>query len=301
MSSSLLTARSKVWFLLVSVLFYSSVSCWTPPLSNHQSSHPQQQVRNKRNDVCLSQEASGSMSTTSPESAENEDFPQRIRVLGVCGGIGSGKSAACKILVSELNCLAHIDSDSIAHTIYEKGSQALSDVVAEFGSDLIDNATGEIDRKKLGAIVFADIQAMRRLERIVWPHVQNKIAAKIEQAKVGWETSGKTPVIVVEAAVLLDAGWQDFLDGVWVLSVPSEDAVQRLQENRGLTVQDAEKRIAAQQPRRGIGNLEEEVANKVVSAVIDNRGSLEDLKERLAEKLIDKAAWYSNSRSTALP
>lgn len=301
MSSSLLTARSKVWFLLVSVLFYSSVSCWTPPPSNHQSSHPQQQVRNKRNDVCLSQEASGSMSTTSPESAENEDFPQRIRVLGVCGGIGSGKSAACKILVSELNCLAHIDSDSIAHTIYEKGSQALSDVVAEFGSDLIDNATGEIDRKKLGAIVFADIQAMRRLERIVWPHVQNKIAAKIEQAKVGWETSGKTPVIVVEAAVLLDAGWQDFLDGVWVLSVPSEDAVQRLQENRGLTVQDAEKRIAAQQPRRGIGNLEEEVANKVVSAVIDNRGSLEDLKERLAEKLIDKAAWYSNSRSTALP
>jgi len=219
----------------------------------------------------------------------------RVRVLGVCGGIGSGKSAACKILVSELNCLAHIDSDSIAHTVYEKGSDAVSDVIAEFGSDLIDSESGEIDRKKLGSIVFADIRAMQKLERIVWPHVQVKIAAQIEQAKEGWEQSDKTPVIVVEAAVLLDAGWQDFLDGVWVVSVPNADAIQRLRDNRGLTVEDAEKRIAAQQPRRGIGNLQEEVDNKVVTAVIDNHGTLEDLKQRLAEKLNDQAAWYQLS------
>ena len=234
------------------------------------------------------------MSSDDPRSQQQQQQQQqqRVRVLGVCGGIGSGKTAACKILVSELNCLAHIDSDAMAHTIYEKGSEALSAVVAEFGSDLIDPVSGEIDRQKLGAIVFADIRDMQKLERIVWPHVQTKIAAEIEQAKVGWETSNNTPVIVVEAAVLLDAGWQDFLDGVWVVSVPQAQAIQRLQANRGLSVEDAEKRIAAQQVRRGIGNLDEEVNNKVVSAVIDNRGSLEDLKQRLADKLNDRSAWY---------
>lgn len=229
------------------------------------------------------------------------DHPQqpkekKVRVLGVCGGIGSGKSAACKILVAELNCLAHIDSDKLAHTIYEKGSQAMSDVVAEFGADLIDATSGEIDRRRLGTIVFSDIQAMRKLEQIVWPHVQAKIAAEIERAKDGFENSQKTPVIVVEAAVLLDAGWQDFLDGVWVVSVPPSKAIQRLQENRNLTVEDAEQRIAAQQSRRGIGNLEDEVRTKVVSAVIENSGSLEDLRERLAEKLNDRTAWYINKQ-----
>jgi dephospho-CoA kinase len=80
-------------------------------------------------------------------------------------------------------------------------------------------SNGEIDRKKLGSIVFADYKAMQKLERIVWPHVQTKIEAQIEKAKSEWnEEGGKTPIIVVEAAVLLDAGWQDFLDGVWVIS-----------------------------------------------------------------------------------
>lgn len=222
----------------------------------------------------------------------------RVKVLGVGGGIGSGKSAACKLLVSELECWAHIDSDSIAHTVYEPNSKALSEVVAEFGPEvLLDN--GEIDRKTLGSLVFADITAMQRLERIVWPHVQVKIEAQIEQARSEWnEKSRKAPIIVVEAAVLLDAGWQEFLDGVWVVSVSHHAAIGRLRENRGLSTEEAEKRIAAQQARRGIGNLRDEVAANVVTAVIDNNGSIEDLKQRLAERLDDESAWY---RRTAQP
>lgn len=275
---------SNAFIVLLFVSVLPSVSCWTAPSSNNRS----YDVRGNR-----SQLEASTMSTNQAQTEETAKASPRVRVLGVCGGIGSGKSAACKILVSELNCLAHIDSDSLAHTVYEKGSDAVADVVAAFGSGLIDGESGEIDRKKLGAIVFADARAMQKLERIVWPHVQTRIAALIEQAKVGWETSGKTPVVVVEAAVLLDAGWQNFLDGVWVVSVPNADAIQRLQENRGLSVEDSEKRIAAQQPRRGIGNLPKEVDDKVVTAVIDNRGSLEDLKQRLAEKLDDPTAWYS--------
>lgn len=216
----------------------------------------------------------------------------RVRLLGLCGGIGSGKSVACQTLVSELNCLARIDSDSIAHTVYEKGSDAIADLVEEFGSEVIDKTSGEIDRNKLGEIVFANQGAMKNLERLVWPHVQTKIISHIEKAKVGWEESGKMPIIVVEAAVLLDAGWQDFLDAVWVVSVSNDVAVRRLQEHRGLSIEEATKRVAAQQSRRGIGNLQEEIDKKVVSAVIDNRGTLDDLKQQLAEKLHDPTAWY---------
>ena len=82
---------------------------------------------------------------------------------------------------------------------------------------------------------------------------------------------------------------------VWVLSVSHQVALDRLQENRGLSADESEKRIVAQQPRRGIGNLNDEVEAHVVTAVIDNNGSLEDLKQRLAEKLQDPSAWYSRT------
>jgi dephospho-CoA kinase len=219
-----------------------------------------------------------------------------VKVLGVCGGIGSGKSAACKLLISDLDCLTHIDSDSIAHSVYEPNSDAIKDVVSEFGTELLND--GEIDRKKLGSIVFAHSAAMQRLERVVWPHVQSKIKAQIQKAKSEWkEEDGRNPIIVVEAAVLLDAGWQDFLDGVWVVSTSPQIALDRIQENRGLSAQEAEKRIVAQQSRRGIGNLEDELAANVVTAVIDNTGSLEDLKQRLHEKLHDPNAWYQRTVS----
>lgn len=216
-----------------------------------------------------------------------------VKVLGVCGGIGSGKSAACKILVSELNCLAHIDSDSIAHTVYEPDSAALKEIVHEFGSDLL-LVSGEIDRKKLGSIVFADINAMKKLERIVWPHVKTKIIQQIETAKSEFsiEDSDKIPIVVVEAAVLLDAEWNDFLDGIWVVTVSQSIAIRRLQDNRNLSVEESEKRIQAQSSRRGIGNLQNEVDSGIVSAVITNDSTLEDLKARLSGKLNDPNAWY---------
>jgi dephospho-CoA kinase len=216
-----------------------------------------------------------------------------VKVLGICGGIGSGKSAACKALVSELNCLAHIDSDSIAHTVYEPSSTALDDIVNEFGSDLL-SGTGEIDRKKLGSIVFSDINAMKKLEHIVWPHVKSKIMRQIEIARSEFVSIGsdKIPIIVVEAAVLLDAEWDDFLDGIWVVTASQPVAIRRLQDNRNLSVEESEKRIQAQSTRRGIGNLQKEVDNGIVSAVIPNDGTLEDLKACLLMKLNDPNAWY---------
>ena len=267
---------------LLALLSYATlVFCWTESSRTHRH-----KLNSKHNQFRPLGMARNVTTTSTRDICE-------VKVLGICGGIGSGKSAACKTLVSELNCLAHIDSDSIAHTVYEPSSAALDDVVNEFGSDLL-SESGEIDRKKLGSIVFANISAMKKLEHIVWPHVKTKIMQKIEIAKSELVSNGsdKIPIIVVEAAVLLDAEWDDFLDGIWAVTVSQNVAIRRLQGNRNLSVEESEKRIKAQSSRRGIGNLQQEVENGIVSAVIPNDGTLEELKACLIMKLTDPNAWY---------
>eukprot|EP00536_Pseudo-nitzschia_multiseries_P006382 jgi/Psemu1/192904/e_gw1.134.83.1 len=250
-------------------------------------------------------------------SASNDENNNSVRVLGVCGGIGSGKSTACKLLVSSCRCLDHIDADSVAHSVYAPGSQAVKDVVAEFGTGiLVASGSGsgsngeeqnerpeEIDRKKLGAIVFAEKSAMSKLEAIVWPHVKVALEHKIETLKQEWASATtdtntdtatddeRRPVVVLEAAVLLDAGWDDVVDGIWAVTVPGEVALNRLVETRGLTPEEAAKRIDAQASCRGIGNVPEEVDNGVVTGVIVNDGSLDDLKRALETSLDDPDCW----------
>lgn len=141
----------------------------------------------------------------------------------------------------------------------------------------------------------------QKLEHIVWPHVKTIIHNRIDKIKKkGIERTStgdddvprnKYPVIVLEAAVLLDAGWEDMLDGVWVVTTPSDIAVDRLVQNRGFSEEEAKKRIQAQTTRRGIGNVEEEIRNGVVTATIPNIGDEEELKQALLAKLDDPKAW----------
>jgi dephospho-CoA kinase len=154
-----------------------------------------------------------------------------------------------------------------------------------------------VDRKQLGKIVFSSPESMSKLERIVWPHVKKKIEDSIESYRQQSVPQNKKPILVLEAAVLVDAGWQDLLDGLWIVHVPREVALNRLQENRGLSREDALTRINTQASRRGIGNLQEEVDKGVVSCVITNDGSPEDLKENLSKALGDENCWYVNDHS----
>jgi dephospho-CoA kinase len=246
--------------------------------------------------------------TTSTRLAALEDDSQRdymatFQVLGVCGGIGTGKSTACRVLVSECGCMAHLDADILAHSVYAPGSRAVQDVVAEFGREILVNedavASGdrvEIDRKKLGAVVFGDRSQMAKLERIVWPHVKTLIVSEIDRLRREWETSGgsdntRRPIVILEAAVMLDAGWDDLLDGVWIVTAPREVALRRLMETRGLSQEEAEKRITAQESRRGMGTFQQELDSGVITGVIENKGGLEELTVTMKDALENKAFW----------
>eukprot|EP00567_Pseudictyota_dubia_P008475 CAMPEP_0197441516 /NCGR_PEP_ID=MMETSP1175-20131217/7770_1 /TAXON_ID=1003142 /ORGANISM="Triceratium dubium, Strain CCMP147" /LENGTH=332 /DNA_ID=CAMNT_0042971809 /DNA_START=202 /DNA_END=1200 /DNA_ORIENTATION=+ len=228
------------------------------------------------------------------ETLRSGDSARDLRILGICGGIGSGKSLACGILVSNLACAAHIDADKLSHAVYTPGSSAIKEISKEFGTDVI-LGNGEIDRKRLGGIVFADSKAMSKLEGIVWPHAKALLEARLQELAREFKQNQSTVdtkfVVVIEAAMLIDAGWDDLCDAVWVIKAPTATTRDRLVSDRSMDRQDASMRIDAQQARRGIGNLQEELDKGAVTAVIENNGSIDDLTKSLAENLSDPSSW----------
>jgi dephospho-CoA kinase len=162
-------------------------------------------------------------------------------IVGLTGGIGAGKSTVAAIL-AELGARV-IDADRIGHEVYRPGSEGFRRVVEAFGAGVV-GTDGAIDRRALGAIVFADPAARARLNAIVHPLIAAEIAARVAAAR----EDGFTGPLVIEAAVMLEAGWQQLVDRVWVVSTRPEHAVARVVAARGLARDEVERRLAAQMP-----------------------------------------------------
>jgi dephospho-CoA kinase len=202
-----------------------------------------------------------------------------MRKLGLTGGIASGKSTVAGML-RDLG-FDVIDADSLARELMEPGQTVYEEVVHEFGRGVIDprSSTGQIDRRKLAALVFADRAKLDRLNAIVHPRVQETILRQFEE----WACEGDLSVAFVEAALLVEAGYQKYLDGLVVTWCKPEQQLERLCA-RGLGEEEARNRMAAQLP----------VADKLKLATekIDCSGSLEDTRrqvEALATKLRSQA------------
>ena len=186
--------------------------------------------------------------------------------LGLTGGIASGKTAVAAML-REVG-FAVLDADSLAHTLIEPGQPAYDEVVREFGASILD-AGNRVDRTKLASVVFADPAKLVRLNAIVHPRVE----AVIHQQFAEWSRNGTRDAAFVEAALLVEAGYHKNLDGLVVTWCRPEQQLARLR-TRGLSDEDARRRIAAQLP----------IAEKLSYATekIDCSGSLEDTRARVA-------------------
>lgn len=160
---------------------------------------------------------------------------RQSKVIGLTGGSGSGKSTVAGALRSAGAYI--IDCDRVAHENMLKGAVAYGDIVADFGSDiLLEN--GEIDRKKLGAVVFSDEKALERLNKITHKH----IIARVEQLV----SSSEAEVTVIDAPLLYETGLDRLCDEVWVTEAPYEERVKRITERDGITKQAAEARLKNQ-------------------------------------------------------
>jgi len=190
-----------------------------------------------------------------------------MKVIGLTGGIGSGKSTVSQCL-AELGAVV-MDADKVGHEAFKPGTPAWRDVVATFGREVL-APSGEVDRKKLGEIVFSDPGALARLNRIMHPRMYDMMKARIEE----YRREG-VDVVVIEAAVLIEANWTPLVDEVWVTVVPESMVVERVQKQRGLAEKQTLARIRSQSP------AEERL--KHANVVISNDGDLDGLRAKVKE------------------
>lgn len=189
-------------------------------------------------------------------------------VVGLTGGIGTGKSEVTRALAS-LGASV-IDADRVGHEAYRPHHGVWQEVVQAFGEEIL-QPDGEVDRKALGAIVFSQPDARAKLNGIMHPWMAKEIERQIDQMR-----HDGVEVVVVEAALLIEAGWQRLVDELWVTTADEDEAVRRVSRRSGLTEEQVRGRIATQMP----------VAEKIEQAdvVIDNSGSLEELQRQVTRE-----------------
>jgi len=199
-----------------------------------------------------------------------------MRIIGLTGGIGSGKSTVARML-NELGCPV-VDADQLAREVVRPGEPAYAELVAAFGPQILvagsesessSKSGREIDRKRLGAIAFADPEARRRLNAITHPRIAARSQARLaELAAKGYA------VAVYEAALLVENGIHHALDGLIVVSVDEATQRRRVAERDGLGPAEVEARLAAQAP----------LADKLAAAtfVVDNSGDLARTRAEVA-------------------
>lgn len=189
--------------------------------------------------------------------------------VGLTGGVASGKSTVARLLGGRGAVV--IDADVLAREAVAAGTSGLAEVVEVFGPGVL-TGDGELDRPAVGAIVFADEARRRVLEGIIHPRVRAR-AAEIEAAVP------PDAVVVHDIPLLAETGQGNSFDAVVVVDVPAGTQVDRMVEQRGMSREDAEARVAAQASR------EQRLA--VATYVVDNTGSLKELRTRVAEVYAD--------------
>jgi dephospho-CoA kinase len=186
-----------------------------------------------------------------------------VRLIGLTGGIGSGKSTVSRLLAAQGALI--IDADRITRQLQERGQPVWHAIAANFGWSIL-LADGRIDRKKLGRRVFGDPSERAVLNRLVHPAVQEEIRQQIVKAR-----ERDASVVVLDVPLLIEGGLYKIVDQVWVVYASPEQQVERVCARDGVSAETAQHRIAAQMP------LKEKLG--YADRVIDNQKGTEQLGE----------------------
>jgi len=190
-----------------------------------------------------------------------------MKVIGLTGGIGSGKSTVSQLL-AELGAVI-LDADEIGHEAFKPDTEIWRQVVAAFGRQIL-TPDGNIDRKKLGNIVFGNPESLSRLNQIMHPRMYALAKAQLEE----YRRQG-TRVVVLEAPLLLEASWTSLVDEVWVTTAPEATVLKRLEERTGLSQAESLTRLRSQLP------AEERL--KYADVVINTDCDMDELKAQVKE------------------
>ena len=190
-----------------------------------------------------------------------------MKIIGLTGGISSGKSTVSRFL-AELGAVI-INADEIGHEAFKPDTELRHAVVSAFGKQII-ASDGAIDREKLGAIVFSNPEALARLNRIMHRRMRDMVKTQLEE----YQRQGVS-VVVLEAPLLLEAGWTSLVDEIWVATAPKATVLKRLKERTGLSESESLARLRSQLPAKE--------RLKHADVVIDTDCSLGELKARVKQ------------------
>lgn len=201
-----------------------------------------------------------------------------MKVLGITGGVGCGKSRILEYLRTEYGAEV-CQLDEIAKRLQQKGERCYERITEVFGSEIL-MKDGELDRALLAKIVFADKKKLQTLNEIVHPEVKRFVSADIERYRNRYRNGAehKRNLYVIEAALLPTAGYEEICDEMWYIYVEESVRRKRLRESRGYTEEKITAMIASQPSER--------VFQKACGAVIDNSGAWEDTMKQIGELLL---------------
>lgn len=199
-------------------------------------------------------------------------------IIGLTGTIGSGKSTVSARL-AKLGALV-LDADTISREAVKKGADGLNKIAEVFGKEVID-ANGELDRKSLAGIVFSDESKRLILNGIIHPQVLKALKERTH----GEKALNPDRMIVWDVPLLIEVGWVEYVDSVWLVTAPEQTRINRIMARDGCTIKQAQSRICAQ--------MSEEEKARFSNEIIDNGGSLEQLYQRV-DALYSE---YSNMQS----
>lgn len=194
-----------------------------------------------------------------------------MKIIGITGGVGAGKSEILSYIRQHYVCRIYL-ADEVAHKIKEKGEPCYERLVQLLGREILAE-NGEIDKGKMAAVIFADQKLLQQVNEIVHPLVKEYLLARMEEAKREPETA----LFFIEAALLIEAGYEDIVDELWYIHADPQVRIMRLQKNRGYSLQKAEQIMNSQLPAA--------VFFEKCDFVIDNSGKIEDSYRQIKEKL----------------
>jgi dephospho-CoA kinase len=196
-----------------------------------------------------------------------------LKIIGITGGIGSGKSTV-SVTLRDLGA-AVVDADVISRNITAPGGKAYDELLEYFGGEIA-GENGEIDRTKLAAVAFGDKVKLHALNCITHRHIADKIRDTVELLK----SSGKWDIIVIDAPIPVEKGFLDLADEVWTVTADLEVRIRRVMERSGYTREEVVKRMEAQ--------LRDDEYLAIADQVLNNNGSVEELEQAVVKLFLQK-------------
>ena len=202
-----------------------------------------------------------------------------MKVVGLTGGMGAGKSTVARFLAAHG---AHVvDADQVAREVVEPGTPPLDAIAAEFGDEVL-TGEGTLDRAAMAGIVFSDQERLQALEAITHPAIRERITELLLEHLAAEESEPTQRVVVLDHPLLIESGLADDLPVVVVVTAPIELRVQRLAQGRGIDPDDARARMQAQ--------ADDDARLAVATHVVRNDGDEDDLRDRVASLWHELAA-----------